>query len=149
MSLLSTFFLATVFSCTYPAHPAACTFTSGKGDALLASLFFLFYCHRWLCTRIAANPYIHYQARRRSSANQLSCLQSWFYQCFYSLVPKEGQWSSQACCLHVLQVFPWKPVWWGEVQCWEGSQQICLHPDSERCKWQDSATYYCARWDAQ
>lgn len=41
-SLLSTFFLATLFSCTYPAHPAACTFTSGKGDALLSQLLYFF-----------------------------------------------------------------------------------------------------------
>lgn len=151
MWLLSIFFLATVFSCTCPAHPAACTFTSGKGDALLSQLLYFF---SFIVT--GGSPQVLQQTpisitKPQGKTAQINChvsssdfsnvLIHW-YQKKVNAAPKRVAYMSSKFFL--------------ENKSDEGkftgkkdpSKSVCILTVNKVTP-QDSATYYCASWDAQ
>lgn len=151
MWLLSTFFLTTVLSCTYPAHPAACIFASEKGDALLSQLLYFFSfiatggsaqdlqqtpisitkpegktvlinCH--VSSPDFSNVFIHwYQKRVNEAPKRVAYMSSRF---FLENQSDEGKFTVEK----------------------DPSKSVCTLTVSKVTR-QDSATYYCAKWDAR
>lgn len=151
MWLLSTFFLATLFSCTCPVHPADCIFASGKGDTLLSQLlyFFSFIATGGSAQDLQQTPISITKPRGKTvlinchvSSPDFSTVFIHWYQKRVNAAPKRVAYMSSRFFL--------------ENQSDEGKFAVEKDPHKSVCTLtvskvtpQDSGTYYCARWDAQ